>query len=140
MRPGDNPLAVLPEQLRRGTTHGQRQFVLFNIPDAPVGQGDSEEIVSEWAAGPVVNSAWTENGQVFISFSFRGRTFVGRFLADPYSQRVIVKNEFAETREFGMRPEDIPQSARVSLYMSVGSWEAIERDPNTIIGIIGLGY
>ncbi len=81
LKPGENPLALGPEQFRlNATTHNQRQFVQLRFPEAPVGSGDSEQQVSEFLSGPQVQEVWIENSQVFVSFSFRGKNFTGRFI------------------------------------------------------------
>lgn len=140
LKPGENIISQLPEQFRlNATTHNQRQFVLFSFPGAPVGVGDSKEQVSEFLSGPWVQKEWIENGEVFISFSFRGKTFTGKFLVNPYSNQVITKNPYS-TLEYGKKPEDIPQSAIVAICIEKGEWNKIETDPNVIIGIIGLAY
>ncbi len=138
LKPGANPVSELPDQIRGGaSSDNQRQFVLFRLPGAPVGDGDPKEIVSQFVVGPTIQKAWVENSSVYISMLFQEQEMVGRFLADPFSTPVITTRD-AEGYVYARKPEEIPLGAKLAVYLGPGSLEKFKQNPSAVMEILGI--
>ena len=142
LQPGrPNEVALYPDFIfQPGAMETWRINVRAYLGSPPISEGPWNEGASRLIIGPRIQSAWIEDGRVFISFSFThdgvADSVIGRFIVSPYLQSVIAENPFSAGRIHGRRPEDIPPGAKLAIWIPPEE----QLSGNSTADIIGVGY